>query len=46
MSGHNQEHLEIVLAQPQDIELWQTSRDCAEHLELGLHKLKMMHLEL
>ena len=34
-------HLEIVLAQTQDLEFGQTSRDCAEHLEIGLHKLKI-----
>ena len=40
------EHLEIVLAQTQDLELRQTSRDCAEHLEFGLHELKIIYLEL
>ena len=35
------EHLKIVLAQTGDFELRQTSRDCAEHLELVLPKLKL-----
>ena len=34
--------LEIVLAETQDLELRQTSRDCAEHLALVLPKLEMI----
>ena len=40
------EHLKIVLSHIGDLELRQTSRDCAEHLELVLPKLKMMYLGL
>ena len=33
------------LAQTQDLELRQTSRDCAGHLEMVLPKLKIMYFE-
>ena len=35
----------LSFAQTQDLELRQTSRDCAEHLEFGLHKLKINLIE-
>ena len=47
LSPNSWEHLEIVLAtstiaQTRDLELRQTSRDCAELFELVLPKLKMI----
>ena len=42
----DREHLDIVLAETQDLEFRQISRDCAEHLEMVLPKIKMMYFEL